>query len=206
MSVRHSIIRQARADNELVYDFNQRNSPQFKSNNHDFCAGLALKWLALRNQGWDHDYPYDETTKVLTDPGDEPLDLQDVYEKQGHLKAFDEVGFKRKSNETTVPGAVQPGRLVQAATDAGMYFLRIRHKDTKGAVSGHAVAFRSYRFSSDGRAICYFDANLGSFYFGNSKIFQDWFNDVISKPLLGPNESYEQHYAHEWILYPLVVK
>jgi hypothetical protein len=198
MSVRFSIIKQARDDNELVYDFNQRHTPQYKRTQHDFCAGLSLRWLALHLAG--KDYAYDDKKMVLDDPGDEPVDVQDIYENQGHLKGFTKVGLKRKDNETTVPGAVQAGRLMQSATAPGMYFLRIRHDSS----SGHALAFRSYSFGGDNRAICYFDANLGSFYFGNSKIFQNWFDDVISKPLLGGGDSYEKHYAHEWILYRLI--
>ena len=199
MSARHTIIKQARDNGELVYDFNQRHTPQYKRSPRDFCAGLSIQWLALHLAG--KDYAYDTAKKLLDDPGDEPLDVQDVYEKQGHLKAFEKVGLKRKDKETTVPGAVQAGQLVAAASEAGLYFLRIRHDED----SGHAVAFQCQKASGD-LSFLYFDGNLGTFSLASSKRFQTWFDDVIGRPLLEGGDTYQSHYAHKWILYRLVAK
>jgi hypothetical protein len=197
MSARHSIIKEARDNDELVYDFNQTHTPQFRQSHRDFCAGLSIEWLGLHLGGKDYDY--DSRKKMLDDPGDEPVDLQKVYETQGHMKAFAKVGLKRKKHETTVRGAVQPGRLVEAASDAGLYFLRIRHDKN----SGHALAFQCQSSSNNGLSFTYFDANLGSFSLDTATRFQQWFDDVISRPLLDGGESYQDHYAEEWILYPL---
>jgi hypothetical protein len=200
MSARHTIIKQARDNGELVYAFDQAHTPQFKRSRRDFCAGLALQWLALQLAG--KDYAYNERKKVLEDPGDEPLDVQDVYEKQGHLKAFEQVGLKRKEHEKVVPGAVQPGRLVEATSDAGLYFLRLRHD--KG--SGHAVGLQCQGGPGDGLVYVYFDPNLGEFSLGSSKRFQEWFDDVIGRPLLEDGDTYQSHYARQWVLHRLVAK
>jgi hypothetical protein len=213
MASRHTIIKQARDGTGrgpayLVYDFNQRHTPQFKQTvdptTHvgvDFCAGLALEWLALRRAGKDYDY--DEQKEVLTDPGDEPMQVQRVYLDQGHAKAFDKVGLKEEWNRWT-DNAVQPGPLLAAAAQPGMYFLQIRHTRE----SGHAVAFTTHGWGTDERAVNYFDANLGAFYFGNRKQFQDWFDWVLSLPLLESGNppkpaSYEDYYADHWTVFRL---
>ncbi len=192
---RQSIIAEAKRNYELVYDINQRHTIQYRQSQRDFCAGLSIKWLALRNAG--QDYPYDDATKLVTDPGQEPLDIQDVYETQGHARAFAAVKLRKDSELST---EIAVAAVVRAATQPGMYFLRLRHDDN----SGHAVAFRSYGWGTDARAFCYFDANLGSFYFGNAPRFQEWFAGVLREPLRGPNESYMSYYAYKWLLYRLV--
>jgi hypothetical protein len=211
MSARHTIIENARKSTGrgpayLVYDFNQRHTPQFKRTvdpntrtGTDFCAGLALQWLALHKAG--DDYAYDEKKAVLVDPGDEPMRVQKVYLDRGHAKAFDEVGLKEEWNKTT-KNAVQPGPLLDAASAPGMYFLQIRHTRD----NGHAVAFTIHSWGTRARerAINYFDANLGAFYFGSRDQFQDWFDWVISLPLLPENAaSYESYYADHWTLFRL---
>jgi Yersinia/Haemophilus virulence surface antigen len=196
MGVRESIIRQAQDKNELIYDFNQRHTAQYKQTQHDFCAGLTLEWLILRlgPTPWRN-----EEVELTGQALDDAVDLQDVYENQGHGKGFDKSGLEEKDNPTKVTGAVQPGRLVDAAATQGMYFLQIRHDESHG----HVVAFRSFSFGRD-VAVKYFDANLGSFYFGNSKRFREWFDWVIRQPLFEAGQTYEQKYAHHWTLFHLV--
>jgi hypothetical protein len=152
--------------------------------------------LALHKAG--KDYPYDEKREVLDDPGDEPMDVQAVYLKQGHGRAFARVGLTEESQRST-RNAVQPGPLLDAASQPGRYFLQIRHTST----DGHAVAFTIHSFGKTERAINYFDANIGSFYFGCRGQFQDWFDWVLGLPLLGKGESYESFYADHWTLFRL---
>jgi hypothetical protein len=69
-----------------------------------------------------------------------------------------------------------------------------------------AVAFTLHGWGTNERALNYFDANLGAFYFVSKDRFQDWFDWVISLPLLDGGESYESHYTHHWTLFRLTKK
>jgi hypothetical protein len=65
------------------------------------------------------------------------------------------------------------------------------------------MAFTIHGWGTSERAINYFDANLGAFYFGSRDRFQDWFDWVISLPLLENAASYESFYADHWTLFRL---
>jgi hypothetical protein len=202
---RSTIIQNARTSTGrgpayLVYEFNQRHTLQYKLTGTDFCAGLALRWLVLHMRG--KDFAYDDKTQVLSDPGDEPMQIQNVY-VTGHAKGFSQAGLKEDWQKST-KHAVQPGLLMDTASTSGMYFLQLRHT----AESGHAVALTIHSFGASERAVNYFDANLGSFYFGCRHDFVDWFDWVLSLPMLPIGTppkptSYESHYADHWTLFRL---
>jgi hypothetical protein len=151
------------------------------------------------------DYAYDDKKQVLVDPGAEPMQIQRVYQDQGHAKGFDQAGLTEDWHKSK-KHAVQPGPLMDTASKSGMYFLQLR----RSADSGHALAFTMHTFGQgeNERAVNYFDANLGAFYFGCRHDFLDWFDWVISLPLLpmgNPPQptSYESHYADHWTVFRL---
>lgn len=145
-----------------------------------YCAGLAMRWIALRYAGYD--YRYDRNTKIAANPDWQATRDQNIYENvffapggrtfpDDYKPAFGQYGLKLNMGRVTRATTRMTGVMLRRAGEAGIgcYFIVITGKG-----GGHGVAMQNmgnagWRF---------FDANFGSFHLSDAPAFEafiDWF-------------------------------
>jgi len=170
------IVADARKAGELVYEFDQGKSPVMTQPGpwgdaySGFCAGMAMKWLALRRQGTD--FAHDQGAQWLSMPHWHATRDQNVYEDSDYNTALRAYGLHVASTPLQWVGSPNGSRLRQIAQGSpGLYLVRLRREG-----GGHAVAIDSekgvYRFM---------DANFGHFAFKKPERFEQWLVEFLAQ-------------------------
>jgi len=177
-----SIQTEAKQKGYLIFAMDQSQTPvmtqpgPWGSAYSGFCAGLAMRWIALRYVG--DDYNYDKKTLECEMPDWQATRDQTLYEAQddgkfpGNYKAgFGVYGlFLNDGIVTQMDTAVTGAILRQAAAGKeGCYLISMRRSG-----GGHAVAMENW--GKNGWR--FFDANYGEFKCkdaANFEVFMTWF-------------------------------
>ena len=191
-----SIESEARQKGELEYSFDQSESAVMTQPGpwgeaySGYCAGLAMKWIALRLE--DEDYEFDVKSRKLGDlPHWHATRDQNVYEDADYDTALAAYGLKTGAKTFHRIGGPNAGGLRQIAeAQAGCYLIRLRRDG-----GGHAVAMQS----DMGRKVFrFFDANYGHFVLKSALRFQIFLNDFLHR------SNYQTRYSKETFVFPVV--
>lgn len=145
-----------------------------------FCAGLAVRWIALRYAGYD--YRFDRATGIAENPDWQATRDQNIYENtlaapgtggfpEPFRPVFAQYGLKLNTGRVTQMTTRMDGATMRRAGSAGVgcYYVSIR-----GSGGGHGVAMQNmgdagWRF---------FDSNFGAFHLKDAAAFEafiEWF-------------------------------
>ncbi len=141
----------------------------------DFCAGCAIRWIALRYG--DSDFAYDPKTYKVNMPDRRTTRDQDVNENTGGkfpenlFLTFAQYGLTLNKGRVTQEKKVATGTILRKAGLAaeGCYYISLRSFTTRHAVAMQNMGSRGWRF---------FDANYGEFRAKNDAEFEtviDWY-------------------------------
>jgi hypothetical protein len=170
------IVRKARNAGELIFEFDQANSAictqpgPWGDAYSGFCAGMAVKWLALRAQG--KDFAFDLASRKLTAPHWHVVRGQNIYEDRDYEDALRAERLRFGAREWRWSGAPSPNLLASVlGSGKGLYLLRFRR-----AGGGHAAAMENLAVRGGVR---FLDANYGEFQFGSPGAFEDWLEGFL---------------------------
>lgn len=158
-----------------------------------YCAGLAMRWIALRYAGYD--YRYDRKTHMAAEPDwqatrDQNVML-DVYRgifPDDYKTNFAQYGLRLNQGLVTRTNTPMRGATLRraGARKEACYFIVIRGRhagdDTAHAVAMQNLGAHGWRF---------FDANFGAFHLKDATAFEgfiDWFmraSDYLTNGFLG---------------------
>jgi hypothetical protein len=173
----------------LVYAMDQSNTPALTQPgpwgavSGGYCAGLAMRWIALRYAAYD--YPYNRKTHLAEIPDwqatrDQNV-LVDVYAGKfpdDYKTNFAQYGLKLNSGMVTMTKAAMSGAALRraGAGKEGCYFIVIRGRAQRpqDPNPAHAVAMQNMGAAG----WLFFDANFGEFRFQDAAAFEafiGWF-------------------------------
>jgi hypothetical protein len=165
-----TIQSEARDRNELVYEFDQSESDVMKQPGpwgsawDGYCAGLALHWIKLRNEG--KDYASGQDGKMIPDLLPTTL-AQNLRDEFPVLTVMPQLGLTPQGN-VSKPGAPDATHIVNQASQVnGTWYVALRRA---GGV-GHAVALQVDSRAGEYR---FFDANYGEFKFASAERLKEW--------------------------------
>jgi hypothetical protein len=172
----------------LVYAMDQSNTPALTQPgpwgavSGGYCAGLAMRWIALRYAG--QDYPYNRKTHLADIPDWQATRDQNVLLNgwTGNFPDDYKANFAKYDLKlnlglvTRTKTAMSGATLRRAARKEGCYFIVIRGRAQKPMEPdpAHAVAMQNMGAAG----WLFFDANFGEFRFKDAAAFEafiGWF-------------------------------